>query len=379
MDDLLLTDQGNEQRDQILQSTKNYGFEAAIDSIGLTEEQTRGSEGARNVQIRLEEVLRDDDKLAMLDQTSTSKNEQIKSQILKKSLPNGLWRHFPENHFQAMVVTGSKGSAVNASQISCLLGQQSLEGRRVPVMVSGKTLPSFKAFETNMRAGGFVAQRFLTGIRPQEYYFHCMAGREGLIDTAVKTARSGYLQRCLIKHLEGIKVNYDHTVRDSDNSVIQFQYGEDALDITKQTFLNKFKFAVSNYDSMMRKYNPKALIGKVDEETADSHMKKALKKPYKYAPALSEYSPSVYLGATSEKFAKFVDDYADKNPDQLLIPQNGKKSGISDKEVDELTKKYKQRGGSIAKPKQFKNLMKTIYARSLVEPGEAVGLLASQG
>ena len=90
MDDLLLTDQGNEQRDQILQSTKNYGFEAAIDSIGLTEEQTRGSEGARNVQIRLEEVLRDDDKLAMLDQTSTSKNEQIKSQILKKSLPNGL-------------------------------------------------------------------------------------------------------------------------------------------------------------------------------------------------------------------------------------------------------------------------------------------------
>lgn len=379
MDDLLLTDQGNEQRDQILQSTKNYGFEAAIDSIGLTEEQTRGSEGARNVQIRLEEVLRDDDKLAMLDQTSTSKNEQIKSQILKNSLPNGLWRHFPENHFQAMVVTGSKGSAVNASQISCLLGQQSLEGRRVPVMVSGKTLPSFKAFETNMRAGGFVAQRFLTGIRPQEYYFHCMAGREGLIDTAVKTARSGYLQRCLIKHLEGIKVNYDHTVRDSDNSVIQFQYGEDALDITKQTFLNKFKFAVSNYDSMMRKYNPKALIGKVDEETADSHMKKALKKPYKYAPALSEYSPSVYLGATSEKFAKFVDDYADKNPDQLLIPQNGKKSGISDKEVDELTKKYKQRGGSIAKPKQFKNLMKTIYARSLVEPGEAVGLLASQG
>ncbi|TIC01852.1 beta and beta-prime subunits of DNA dependent RNA-polymerase [Wallemia mellicola] len=379
MDDLILTDEGNEVRDEILEGTKNYGFEAAIDSIGLTEEQSKGSEGKRNVLMRLEEVLRDDNKLAMLDQTSTSKNEQIKSQILKKTLPAGLWRRFPTNHFQAMVLTGSKGSAVNASQISCLLGQQSLEGRRVPVMVSGKTLPCFKPFETDMRAGGFVAQRFLTGIRPQEYYFHCMAGREGLIDTAVKTANSGYLQRCLIKHLEGIKVHYDHTVRDSDNSVIQFQYGEDALDVTKQVYLNKYKFAVNNYDSMMRKYNPKALIGKVDEEAAEAYMKKALKKPYKYAPVLSEYSPSVYLGATSEKFAKDVDAYAENNPDGLLIPQSSKKNKLSDAEIEALVKKLKQQGGAIAKPKQFKNLLKTIYARSLVEPGEAVGLLASQG
>ncbi|TIB69160.1 hypothetical protein E3P77_00623 [Wallemia ichthyophaga] len=379
MDDLILTDDGNKDRDNILQSTKGYGFEAAIDSIGLTKEQSEGSEGKRNVLMRLEEVLRDDDKLAMMDQASTSKNEQIKSQILKKTLPNGLWRHFPSNHFQAMVLTGSKGSAVNASQISCLLGQQSLEGRRVPVMVSGKTLPCFKPFETDMRAGGFVAQRFLTGIRPQEYYFHCMAGREGLIDTAVKTARSGYLQRCLIKHLEGIKVHYDHTVRDSDNSVIQFQYGEDALDVTKQVYLNKYNFAVKNYDSMMRKYNPKALIGKVDEETADTHMKKALKKPYKYAPALSEFSPSVYLGSTSEKFAKALEEYAENNPDGLLVPQSSKKSKVTDAEIEILTKKLKQQGGAIAKPKQFKNLLKTVYARSLVEPGEAVGLLASQG
>lgn len=65
---------------------------------------------------------------------------------------------------------------------------------------------------TYIHAGGFVADRFLTGIRPQEYFFHCMAGREGLIDTAVKTSRSGYLQRCLVKNLEELKVNYDYTV-----------------------------------------------------------------------------------------------------------------------------------------------------------------------
>lgn len=64
------------------------------------------------------------------------------------------------------------------------------------------------------RSGGFIGDRFLTGLRPQEYYFHCMAGRDGLVDTTVKTSRSGYLQRCLVKNLESLKVNYDHTVRD---------------------------------------------------------------------------------------------------------------------------------------------------------------------
>ena len=104
-------------------------------------------------------------------------------------------------------------------------------------MISGKSLPSFRPYETHPRAGGFIDGRFMTGIRPQEFFFHCMAGREGLIDTAVKTSRSGYLQRCLIKMLEGLVVNYDLTVRDSDGSVIQFRYGEDSLDITKSTYL----------------------------------------------------------------------------------------------------------------------------------------------
>lgn len=98
------------------------------------------------------------------------------------------------------------------------MGQQELEGKRVPIMPSGKTLPSFDPFDPSPRAGGFIQDRFLTGIRPQEYFFHCMAGREGLVDTAVKTSRSGYLQRCLVKHLEGLTVHYDQTVRDFDGS-----------------------------------------------------------------------------------------------------------------------------------------------------------------
>jgi DNA-directed RNA polymerase beta' subunit len=95
------------------------------------------------------------------------------------------------NGFALMVSAGAKGSRVNQSQVVVCLGQQALEGRRVPHMASGKTLPSFRpwAHTVKARAGGFVTDRFLTGLRPQEYYFHCMGGREGLVDTAIKTAR----------------------------------------------------------------------------------------------------------------------------------------------------------------------------------------------
>lgn len=121
-----------------------------------------------------------------------------------------------------MTSTGAKGSIVNFSQISCLLGQQELEGRRVPRLPNGRTLPCFEAYDPRGRADGFISDRFLTGLRPQEYYFHCMAGREGLVDTTVKTARSGYLQRCIIKNLEALRCHYDGTVRnDTDGSIVQ--------------------------------------------------------------------------------------------------------------------------------------------------------------
>jgi len=98
-----------------------------------------------------------------------------------------------------MCLTGAKGGLVNQTQISALLGQQELEGRRVPRMQNGRTLPCYLSYDPNPRSSGYVSDRFISGLRPQDFFFHCMAGREGLIDTAVKTSRSGYLQRCLIK------------------------------------------------------------------------------------------------------------------------------------------------------------------------------------
>lgn len=113
-------------------------------------------------------------------------------------------------------------------------------------MVSSKSLPCFRPFETSIHANGYIASRFLTGICPLEYFFHYMAGREGLIDTAVKTSRSGYLQRCIIKGLEGLTVAYDMTVCDADGSMVQFLYGEDGLDVTKQAYLTDFSFILNN-------------------------------------------------------------------------------------------------------------------------------------
>ncbi len=204
------------------------------------------------------------------------------STIISKCLTNeGLEKPFPSNCFSIMVNTGAKGSRVNHTQVecaavgwgsgscakhiasfdppqvSCALGQQTLEGHRVPIMNSGKSLPSFLPYETSPRAGGFVADRFLTGVRPQEYFFHCMAGREGLIDTAVKTSRSGYLQRCLVKHLEELTVCYDGTVRDAEGSVYQFLYGEDGLDPTFSKYLSgnmeQLNFLAENYSALAYK------------------------------------------------------------------------------------------------------------------------------
>jgi DNA-directed RNA polymerase I subunit RPA1 len=238
MDDLELTEEGNKERRRLGNNAKEVGLKATLDYVGLGDQDANRPETQKNLAIRLESVLRDDNMAAGLDSAVTSKAQELASSIIKKTVPDMLLKPFPFNNMQTMTVSGAKGSNVNATQISCQLGQQTLEGRRVPVMVSGKTLPSFKAYDTDPKAGGYIEGRFLTGIRPQGYFFHCMAGREGLIDTAVKTSRSGYLQRCLIKHLEGIRVHYDHTVRNADSSVVQFHYGEDSLDVTKQGVRN---------------------------------------------------------------------------------------------------------------------------------------------
>jgi DNA-directed RNA polymerase II subunit RPB1 len=135
-----------------------------------------------------------------------------------------------DNNVKQMVVAGSKGSFINISQMSACVGQQVVEGKRVPFGFKFRTLPHFTKDDYSPEARGFVENSYLRGLTPQEFFFHAMAGREGLIDTAVKTAETGYIQRRLVKALEDVMVAYDGTVRNSLGDVVQFVYGEDGMD-----------------------------------------------------------------------------------------------------------------------------------------------------
>ncbi|KAJ5725353.1 DNA-directed RNA polymerase II subunit RPB1 [Penicillium malachiteum] len=134
------------------------------------------------------------------------------------------------NNAIQMARSGSKGSTINISQMTAVVGQQSVEGKRIPFGFKYRTLPHFTKDDYSPESRGFVENSYLRGLTPTEFFFHAMAGREGLIDTAVKTAETGYIQRKLVKALEEVMVKYDGTVRNSLGDIIQFIYGEDGLD-----------------------------------------------------------------------------------------------------------------------------------------------------
>ena len=134
------------------------------------------------------------------------------------------------NNAVVMADSGSKGSSINISQMTALVGQQIVEGKRIPFGFKYRTLPHFTKDDYSPEARGFVENSYLRGLTPSEFFFHAMAGREGLIDTAVKTAETGYIQRRLVKALEDLNARYDGTVRNSMGDIIQFLYGEDGLD-----------------------------------------------------------------------------------------------------------------------------------------------------
>ena len=192
-----------------------------------------------------------------------------------------------------------------------------------------------------------------------------MAGREGLIDTAVKTSRSGYLQRCLIKHLESLTVNYDYTVRDSDLSVVQFHYGEDSIDIGRTSYLDKFSFLTSNWLTLIHKLHPPAAINALDTRAVEQYLRKQAKRKQEPDPLLSVFSPGANMGAVSESYTAAVEEYIASDPDKLFSPSA----------TSTLTKSSVQPAITADK---FRAVMSLNYLYSLVHPGESVGILAAQ-
>eukprot|EP01126_Amoeba_proteus_P047645 TRINITY_DN5456_c0_g1_i5.p1 TRINITY_DN5456_c0_g1~~TRINITY_DN5456_c0_g1_i5.p1 ORF type:complete len:1424 (+),score=301.44 TRINITY_DN5456_c0_g1_i5:49-4272(+) len=371
IEDLLIDEESEQKRTKILSTVPTLGMvnagiftkmlpegEHVDDFSKLIEKEKKLASLAKKKQegimSRLKELLADPSHFGNWDATMISRVSKQTTAVIQSC--TGLVKPFPKNNFSMMTTSGAKGSRVNFSQVSCLLGQQELEGKRVPLMDSGKTLPCFTPFDPSPRAGGFVGDRFLTGIRPPEYFFHCMAGREGLIDTAVKTSRSGYLQRCIIKHLEGLTVSYDNTVRDSDGSVIQFNYGEDSVDVMNTGFLTQFDFLLDNLEAVENKYQikrNKKIIGVVSDET-NKLIVESLSTPHPKDPLFSLQFPNK-IGVVSEKFYIQLEKYISQNLETKFSGSKGSK-----------------------KARRFRDVMYMKYMRSLAHPGENVGTLAGQ-
>ena len=157
----------------------------------------------------------------------------ILNQATSESGKIGLKSLGANNRFVTMVKAGSKGSDLNISFMISCLGQQNVDGKRIPYGFDHRTLPHFSKFDDSPGARGFVESSYINGLSPQELFFHAMGGRVGLIDTAVKTSTTGYIQRRLIKGLEDLMVHYDMTIRTNKNKIVQFAYGDDGIDTTK--------------------------------------------------------------------------------------------------------------------------------------------------
>ena len=141
-----------------------------------------------------------------------------------------------ENSAVVMAVSGARGSMLNLTQMAGCIGQQSVRGERIIRGYDDRTLPHFRKGDRGSAAHGFIQNSYKSGLSPTEFFFHAIGGREGLVDTAVRTSQSGYLQRRMINALQDLKVAYDGTVRTTGGRIIQFRYGEDGTDPSKSSF-----------------------------------------------------------------------------------------------------------------------------------------------
>eukprot|EP00747_Dinoflagellata_sp_TGD_P161077 gnl/TRDRNA2_/TRDRNA2_178045_c0_seq8.p1 gnl/TRDRNA2_/TRDRNA2_178045_c0~~gnl/TRDRNA2_/TRDRNA2_178045_c0_seq8.p1 ORF type:complete len:1521 (-),score=-42.62 gnl/TRDRNA2_/TRDRNA2_178045_c0_seq8:230-4792(-) len=180
------------------------------------------------------------------------------------------------NNLKRMVTSGSKGNNNNISQVIACVAQQNIEGSRIGFGFLNRSLPHYARGDFGAEPKGFVRNSYLSGLSPQEFFFHAMGGREGLIDTAIKTADSGYISRKLVKALEDIKVHYDGTVRNSEGDVIQFIYGEDGFDGTSLELqhFDHIKMDIENLEETY-KYDESTLTSLVSNVEDENIIKKS--------------------------------------------------------------------------------------------------------
>jgi DNA-directed RNA polymerase subunit A' len=138
-----------------------------------------------------------------------------------------------KTHTSIMAESGARGNIINLAQMAACVGQQAMRGTRITNGYQGRTLSCFKRGDLTPGARGFIKNGFKGGMTPSEFFFGAMTGRDSLMDTALRTPRSGYLYRRLANAMQDLKAEYDYTIRDSAGKIIQFKYGEDGIDVSK--------------------------------------------------------------------------------------------------------------------------------------------------
>lgn len=261
----------------------------------------------------------------------------------------------PTNSALIMAQSGSKGSNINISQMIACVGQQAINGKRVPNGFEDRALPHFEKHSKIPAARGFVQNSFYSGLTPTEFFFHTMAGREGLVDTAVKTAETGYLQRRLVKCLEDLVVQYDETVRNAIGEVVELRYGADGLDPT----LMETKMTPVDFDRQW-----------LHVTAIDQFKDKKTIPPREILPLLQSMLESADFAGMSEMFKASCRNVIKKSIRRIEdnVSKFRKNPKLA-KNIERITLNHL---------KVFLDKAKEKYSRAVVEPGTAVGALAAQ-
>lgn len=228
------------------------------------------------------------------------------------------------NSFKVMIEAGSKGTDLNICQIAVFVGQQNVAGSRIPFGFRRRTLPHFMLDDYGETSRGMANRGYVEGLKPHEFFFHTMAGREGLIDTAVKTSDTGYLQRKLIKALEDVHASYDGTVRNADGEVIQLIYGEDGLDGARIEGNQTYPIIHMSDSELKNKYRYEYEgDGRFTSEVGGSYMLPEVKRLLAHNPEnvrilQAEFDQLVHDRNTARK----VLDIDEKNKMKIILPVN---------------------------------------------------------
>lgn len=279
-----------------------------------------------------------------------------------------------------MATCGSKGSKINVAQMVACVGQQIIAGSRVPNGFQDRSLPHFAKKSKDPPSKGFVRNSFFSGLTPTEFLFHAISGREGLVDTAVKTAETGYMQRRLMKALEDLSTHYDTSVRNSVGGVVQFTYGDDGLDPAELEgdalpveYFRSWRHSRAVTEHLVeRGLLPYEIAEKV-ESTLQSHKWTSLTTE-KYREQVREFLTKEVI----QRAAKIRDHftlYPAMEREEDWDEETDLTMGADRSQVAVVDNKTKVKESAI---NHFLDTCYTKYLRAKIEPGSAVGAVGAQ-